>query len=78
MKTFVDKLWSFFKTQWLMIWIVVAALTLSALAVLADFLNSNTNMKRVVVATALNGKMFSSDWTVRIPMSTSCMRCCGI
>jgi hypothetical protein len=62
MKSNARRLVSFFKKQWLTVWIIVVSLSLSAIIASAAFLDSNTNMKRVVVATALNGKMFSSDW----------------
>ena len=62
MKENIRNFWSFFKKQWLMIWIVLASFSLTVIVATAAFLDSNTNMKRVVVATAQNGKMFSSDW----------------
>lgn len=62
MKDNVRYLISVFKKQWLAIWIIVVSFSLSVIMASAAFLDSNTNMKRVIVATAQNGKMFSSDW----------------
>ena len=62
------------RKYWMQIWLISVAVALSVIIVSADFLNSSTNMKRVVVATAQNGKMFSSDWLYENGISTNISR----
>lgn len=56
-----DKIITFIKTQWLLVWIVAAALTLLTMGTMAAYISANSTMKRVVVSTTSQGKMFSSN-----------------
>ncbi len=56
-----DKFMIFIKKYWLPLWIVIAAVSSCALFVAAEYVASTNSMKRVVVSTSDQGKMFSSN-----------------
>ncbi|MGN0632878.1 MAG: hypothetical protein ACI4JW_03315 [Oscillospiraceae bacterium] len=56
-----DCILNFIKKQWLILWIISAALTLTVLYASAEYLGENSVMKRVVVADSEQKSMFSSN-----------------
>lgn len=60
----------FLKKQWLRIWIVAAVLALTSMGAMAAYISANSTMKRVVVSTTAQGKMFSSNVLVENGSST--------
>lgn len=56
-----DKIMMFIKKYWLPLWIAIAAIFSCALFAAAEYVASTNTMKRVVVSTSDQGKMFSSN-----------------
>lgn len=65
-----EKLIKFLKKQWLHIWILVAVIALSTMGVKAAYISANSTMKRVVVSTSSQGKLFSSNVLVEDGVNT--------
>lgn len=59
-----DNIMMFIKKHWLPLWIAIAAITSCALFAAAEYAVSTNTMKRVVVSTSDQGKMFSSNLLV--------------
>ncbi|WP_294483582.1 hypothetical protein [uncultured Ruminococcus sp.] len=58
------------KKQWLHIWIVFAIIALSSMGAMAVYISANSTMKRVVVSTSSQGKLFSSNVLVEDGINT--------
>lgn len=56
-----QKIWSFIKKQWLVVWIVMSVLMLTTLLVTAEYVGENSTMNRVIVSNAQQNTMFSSN-----------------
>ena len=56
-----EKIIKFIKKQWLLIWIVAAAIALTTMGAMAAYISANSTMKRVVVSASSQGKLFSSN-----------------
>ena len=65
-----EKIIKFIKKQWLHVWIVVAIIVLSTMGAMAAYISANSTMKRVVVSTSSQGKLFSSNVLVEDGVNT--------
>ena len=65
-----EKIIKFIKKQWLHMWIIIAIIILFAMGVMAAYTSANSTMKRVVVSTSSQGKLFSSNVLVEDGINT--------
>lgn len=65
-----NKTIKFIKKQWLRVWIIAAVISLSTMGVMAAYISANSTMKRVVVSTSSQGKLFSSNVLVEDGQNT--------
>lgn len=65
-----EKIIKFIKKQWLHVWIVVAIIALSTMGAMAAYISANSTMKRIVVSTSSQGKLFSSNVLVEDGVNT--------
>ena len=56
------KILKFLKREWLLIWLIVVSLALTASFTMADFIDANYKIKRVVVPAAELGGLFTSNY----------------
>lgn len=57
-----NKIISFVKKQWLLVWIVFSVISLMAMTVSAFYETTSNTMSRVIVATSSQGMMFASNY----------------